>query len=240
VYRRHLDFGSLEAMRDMKARLAAERHKPDNVKLGPGGIRYAEFAVQVQQLVLGGRHANMRRRGFLHALAELRRGDHFDAQTTRELESAYRFLRDSEHCIQAEADRQTQQLPVSARSRLRLAFGMGYETYSAYLADLAAHRDNVERIFDRLVGTEMRHTESGLGSARDDLQQLAEARFENPRKTAGLLRDLVRRRLVLAGVVLGDLADQYACRHAGNHAPEHGGRNLEQDDQAARAGKHQY
>ena len=77
VFRRYLDFGSLESMRDMKARLAAERHKPHDVKLGPGGIRYAEFAVQVQQLILGGRHAGMQKRGFLETLAELRAGPAF-------------------------------------------------------------------------------------------------------------------------------------------------------------------
>ena len=164
VYRRYLDFGSLEAMRDMKARLVAERHKPDNVKLGPGGIRYAEFAVQVQQLILGGRHANMQKPGFLETLAELDRAEHFDPETTAELEGAYRFLRDTEHCIQAEADRQTQQLPVTEHSRERLACGMGFESYTAFLSTLAAHRDNVERIFDRWWAPRRRARKEACGA----------------------------------------------------------------------------
>ncbi len=190
VYRRHLDFGSLEAMRDMKARLAAERHKPDNVKLGSGGIRYAEFAVQVQQLILGGRHANMRRRGFLETLAELRRIDHFDSATTDELGAAYRFLRDTEHCLQAEADRQTQRLPVTEDGRARLAFGMGFDAYTGFLSTLARHRDNVERIFDRVVGAEAPRTRGGLWSGRDDTEQLREAGFDDPERVSDLLRDL--------------------------------------------------
>ena len=194
VYRRHLDFGSLESMRDMKARLAAERHKPENVKLGPGGIRYAEFAVQVQQLILGGRQTNMQKRGFLEALAELRRADHFDAATTTELDDAYRFLRNTEHCIQAEADRQTQSLPVTENNRARLALGMGFDSYTEFLTILARHRDNVERIFDRVVGAETPRTEGGLWSGRDDRAQLGEAGFDDPERVSGLLNDLAEAR----------------------------------------------
>ena len=190
VYRRYLDFGSLESMRDMKARLAAERHKPHDVKLGPGGIRYAEFAVQVQQLILGGRHAGMQKRGFLDTLAELGRAGHFDAETVAELGDAYRFLRDTEHCIQAEADRQTQQLPVTDSSRVRLACAMGFESYTGFLSALARHRDNVERIFDRVVGAEARRTEGGLWEARRDRAQLLEAGFDHPRRVVELLDDL--------------------------------------------------
>ena len=190
IYRRYLDFGSLESMRDMKARLAAERHKPHDVKLGPGGIRYAEFAVQVQQLILGGRHANMQKRGFLETLAELHKAQHFDAETTGELEDAYRFLRDTEHCVQAEADRQTQQLPITESNRARLACAMGFESYTSFLSALARHRDNVERIFDRVVGAEAPRTEGGLWAQRENPTQLEEAGFDDARRVVELLDDL--------------------------------------------------
>ena len=194
VYRRYLDFGSLEAMREMKARLGAERHRPEDVKLGPGGIRYAEFAVQVQQLVLGGRLASMQKPGFLDALAELERAEKFDATTVADLRGAYRFLRDTEHCIQAEADRQTQRLPVSDSSRLRLAFAMGFESYTAFLSALAHHRDDVERIFDRVIGAGAPRAEGGLWTAGEDPGQLAEAGFDAPERVADLLRDLAQAR----------------------------------------------
>ena len=194
VYRRYLDFGSLEAMREMKARLGTERHRPEDVKLGPGGIRYAEFAVQVQQLVVGGRLASMQKPGFLDALAELERSERFDASTVADLRGAYRFLRDTEHCIQAEADRQTQRLPVTDSSRLRLAFAMRFESYTAFLSALAHHRDNVERIFDRVIGAGAPIAEGGLWTVREDLAQLAEAGFDAPKKVADLLRDLAQAR----------------------------------------------
>ena len=194
VYRRYLDFGSLESMREMKARLTAERHRPEDVKLGPGGIRYAEFAVQVQQLILGGRFADMQKPGYLDALAELERAERFDADTAVELRDAYRFLRDTEHCIQAEADRQTQRLPVSDSSRLRLAFAMGFVSYTTFLSALAHHRDNVARIFDRVIGAGAPRGEGGLWTAGGDVAQLAEAGFDAPERVAGLLLDLAQAR----------------------------------------------
>ena len=194
VYRRYLDFGSLESMREMKARLAAERHRPEDVKLGPGGIRYAEFAVQVQQLILGGRLTELQRPGYLETLAALERTERFDADTAAELRDAYRFLRNAEHCIQAEADRQTQQLPVTDTGRLRLAFAMGFDSYTTFLSALARHRDNVERIFDRVIGAGTPRTEGGLWTAREDAPQLAEAGFDAPRRVSDLLCDLAQAR----------------------------------------------
>ena len=64
VFRRYLDFGTLESLREMKAMIAAEvarRELDDHVKLGPGGIRELEFTVQAFQLVRGGRHPRIAR-----------------------------------------------------------------------------------------------------------------------------------------------------------------------------------
>ncbi|MGH8186484.1 MAG: bifunctional [glutamate--ammonia ligase]-adenylyl-L-tyrosine phosphorylase/[glutamate--ammonia-ligase] adenylyltransferase, partial [Steroidobacteraceae bacterium] len=57
VYRRYLDFGVFESLRDMKAMIAREverRELQDDIKLGPGGIREIEFIVQAFQLIRGG------------------------------------------------------------------------------------------------------------------------------------------------------------------------------------------
>jgi glutamate-ammonia-ligase adenylyltransferase len=70
VYRRYLDFGSIDAMRNMHAQIRAEvrrqeaRHpeRSDNVKLGRGGIREIEFLAQVFQLIRGGREPELRDR----------------------------------------------------------------------------------------------------------------------------------------------------------------------------------
>jgi glutamate-ammonia-ligase adenylyltransferase len=58
VFRKYLDFGAINAMRDLHAQIrreVARRDMADNVKLGPGGIREIEFIAQVFQLIRGGR-----------------------------------------------------------------------------------------------------------------------------------------------------------------------------------------
>ena len=57
VYRRYLDFGVFESLRDMKHKIALEvkrKSMEDDIKLGPGGIREIEFFGQVFQLIRGG------------------------------------------------------------------------------------------------------------------------------------------------------------------------------------------
>ena len=64
VYRRYLDYGVFEALRQMKTLIAKEVARKDmaeNIKLGPGGIREIEFIVQAFQLVRGGRRPELRR-----------------------------------------------------------------------------------------------------------------------------------------------------------------------------------
>ncbi|MCC6878335.1 MAG: bifunctional glutamine synthetase adenylyltransferase/deadenyltransferase, partial [Rhodocyclaceae bacterium] len=58
VFRKYLDYGAINAMRDLHAQIrreVARRDMADNIKLGPGGIREIEFIAQVFQLIRGGR-----------------------------------------------------------------------------------------------------------------------------------------------------------------------------------------
>ena len=57
VYRKYLDFGAIESMRNLHAQIRQEVQRRDllnNIKLGPGGIREIEFIAQVFQLIRGG------------------------------------------------------------------------------------------------------------------------------------------------------------------------------------------
>lgn len=61
IYRRYLDYGAVEQLRDMKAminREAERKGKYQDVKLGRGGIREVEFIAQVFQLMRGGVNVN--------------------------------------------------------------------------------------------------------------------------------------------------------------------------------------
>jgi glutamine synthetase adenylyltransferase len=58
IFRKYLDFGAINAMRDLHAQIrreVARKDMADHVKLGPGGIREIEFMAQVFQLIRGGR-----------------------------------------------------------------------------------------------------------------------------------------------------------------------------------------
>ncbi|MBD3634963.1 MAG: bifunctional glutamine synthetase adenylyltransferase/deadenyltransferase, partial [Methylophaga sp.] len=58
VYRRYLDYGMFDSLREMKSMIAGQLHRrgmEDNIKLGAGGIREIEFIGQVFQLIYGGR-----------------------------------------------------------------------------------------------------------------------------------------------------------------------------------------
>lgn len=196
VYRRYLDFGAIDALRDMKSRIQAERHDTSNLKLGPGGIRDVEFTVQVQQLIWGGRQTELQESALLAVLPVLERLGHLEPAAVADLAAGYRFLRDAEHSLQAEADRQTQTLPASTISQLRLARSLGYADYAAFAAELDAHRGRVANVFASVVGAE--DTTSGEGLAiwvePDRPDALAAFGFRDVAATGAVLADLVAAR----------------------------------------------
>ncbi|MGH7964973.1 MAG: hypothetical protein ACRERD_24690, partial [Candidatus Binatia bacterium] len=115
VFRRYLDFTTIEDIKEMKARI--ERSLPGaergvrNVKLGHGGIREIEFVTQALQLIHAGKDARVHERTTLKALDRLAAG-HYLAATDRDtLRDAYYFLRQVEHKLQIVQDRQTHTLP---------------------------------------------------------------------------------------------------------------------------------
>src|SRR5881394_3785148 len=74
VYRRYLDYGLLASLRELHARIfetAIQRRKADDIKVGAGGIREIEFAVQLFQLIRGGRDRGLRMTSTRSALAAL-------------------------------------------------------------------------------------------------------------------------------------------------------------------------
>jgi len=196
VYRRYLDFGAIDALRDMKARLVADRQHPEDVKLGRGGIRDVEFSVQMQQMIWGGREPPLRAQKLLEVLRVLPGLGHLSGDQARVLESGYRYLRDVEHSLQAEADQQTQRLPESVLSRQRLATCMGETDYPAFLAVLDGHRDAIAGVFDALLGGGPETASRGrsLWYAADDLAQLGAAGFREPGIASETLENLLTAR----------------------------------------------
>jgi len=81
------------------------------LKLGPGGLRDIEFAVQLLQLVHGRVDESLREPATLPALANLAAGGYVGRQDAAELASAYRFLRTVEHLLQLRNLRRTHTMP---------------------------------------------------------------------------------------------------------------------------------
>jgi glutamate-ammonia-ligase adenylyltransferase len=153
VFRRYLDYGTLEAIRSMKLlieREVARKGLQHNIKLGPGGIREIEFLAQALQLIRGGREPQLAEPALLKVLPRLAAAGHLTPQTERELAAAYVFLRNTEHRLQMIEDRQTQELPVNERERLRLAFASGFADWTKFETALNRHRRRVQELFSQM------------------------------------------------------------------------------------------
>ncbi|QTP56624.1 bifunctional [glutamate--ammonia ligase]-adenylyl-L-tyrosine phosphorylase/[glutamate--ammonia-ligase] adenylyltransferase [Billgrantia sulfidoxydans] len=181
VYRKYLDFGAIESLREMKALINREvkrRGMQANIKLGPGGIREVEFVVQAFQLIRGGRDTELQVTSLRTALTRLPALGLLPQQVVEELEPDYVFLRDLEHVLQALEDRQTQNLPDDDLDRERVAQALNMEDWPAVVARLEEVRGRVRHHFDAVVADpEEEHEEASAtpeegGVSLDDWRAL--------------------------------------------------------------------
>jgi len=188
VYRRYLDYGVFESLREMKALIEREvlrRELADNVKLGPGGIREIEFIVQALQLTRGGRDRALQTPSILAALSRLAETRVLPTQAVSELREAYVFLRRLENRLQMLADAQVHRLPADTISRERIALAMGSPDWPALLRALDAQRARVSHHF-RLVF-------SGSDEPDTDAVRIDLGRFwDSQAETAALAEALAR------------------------------------------------
>jgi glutamate-ammonia-ligase adenylyltransferase len=151
VFRKYLDFGAVNAMRELHAQIreeVARRDMAQNIKLGPGGIREIEFIAQVFQLIRGGRDRALQIHPTLGVLARLAERSILDPDAVAELSAAYDFLRRLEHRLQYLDDAQTHTLPERAEDQALVAAAMGYADFAALMAELDRHRGWVSHHFD--------------------------------------------------------------------------------------------
>ena len=154
VYRRYLDFGVFESLREMKAMIQREverRELADHVKLGRGGIREVEFIVQALQLVRGGSDPRLRTPSLLSVLPRLTGQKLLPDGAVAELRQGYLYLRRLENRLQMFADEQTHSLPTDPHRQLRMVAGLNLPDWAELLNELNAHRNHVSHCFDALV-----------------------------------------------------------------------------------------
>ena len=101
----------VQAMRRRVEDNIPERHRDRELKLGAGGLRDVEFAVQLLQLVHGRTDPDLRLPGTLMGLRSLIRGGYVGRTDGAEMAAAYTFLRRAEHRLQLQRLRRTHLLP---------------------------------------------------------------------------------------------------------------------------------
>jgi [glutamine synthetase] adenylyltransferase / [glutamine synthetase]-adenylyl-L-tyrosine phosphorylase len=123
------------------------------VKRGRGGIRDVEFAVQLLQIVHGGRDERLREPNTLRALDVLAEEGYVAREDAAALADAYRFLRVLEHRLQIVRDLQTHELPSDPAARTVLARSLAMadadELQREYERQTASVRELHERLFYR-------------------------------------------------------------------------------------------
>ena len=183
VYRRYLDYGAYESLRELKSMIAQEvkrKSRENNVKLGAGGIREIEFIAQVFQLIRGGRDADLCERRVLIVLDYLHEKTLLPDYVVNELKAAYIFLRNTEHRIQEYQDKQTHNLPSDEMGCARIALGMGFGDWPSFLNVLNQHRENVEAHFEQVfVAPQINESESKKESEQKTEIQKLEALWYN-------------------------------------------------------------
>jgi len=201
IWRKNLDFAAIADIHSIKRQIHA--HKVDervsakgvDLKLGRGGIREIEFYVQTQQLILGGRHPELRSPRTLDALQALADAGHVTRATASELAAAYRWLRAVEHRIQMLEDEQTHKLPESDGDRKRVAALAGdaplrsfdaevtrtLKAVNARYGELFAEEEQLSSRFGSLVFT-------GVDDDPETLATIARMGFSNPPRVSQTIR----------------------------------------------------
>jgi glutamate-ammonia-ligase adenylyltransferase len=141
-----------QAMRRRVVEHIPAREAERQLKLGSGGLRDVEFAVQLLQLVHGRADERVRPPTTLSALTELTEGGYVGRQDGEALHEAYAFLRTLEHRIQLHRLRRTHVVPEDERALRRLGRSMGYLKDPVGVLDKTwqHHRREVRRLHEKL------------------------------------------------------------------------------------------
>src|SRR5580658_4385867 len=199
---RGLDADAIVELRAMKARAEHEVERKGlgerEIKLGPGGIRDVEFAVQLLQLVHGPHDPALRLRATVPALGELAGAGYIGSEDASALTLAYTFLRTVEHRLQLLEEAQVHTVPTSSAARDHLARVLGLEGAGLAPADrlaevLTHHQATVRSIHERLYFRPLLESFTTAGGRLDPAaaeQRLAAFGFREADRTRQALREL--------------------------------------------------
>ncbi|MEX0869173.1 MAG: bifunctional [glutamine synthetase] adenylyltransferase/[glutamine synthetase]-adenylyl-L-tyrosine phosphorylase [Nitriliruptoraceae bacterium] len=145
VWPERLEPDVVAEIRAMKSRIESKpevvRDGDRQIKLGPGGIRDVEFAVQLLQLVHGRGDRSLRCTGTLETLDALAANGYVDEEDAAHFADAYRLLRTVEHRLQLAHERRTHTVPEDPDDQEWIARAVGYQPSGEETARVALLRD---------------------------------------------------------------------------------------------------
>nr|WP_244633490.1 bifunctional [glutamine synthetase] adenylyltransferase/[glutamine synthetase]-adenylyl-L-tyrosine phosphorylase [Aeromicrobium sp. CFBP 8757] len=142
----------VRAMRKRVIEHIPSAHRERQLKLGAGGLRDVEFAVQLLQLVHGRADESLRSPTTLTALTALIDGGYVGRRDGAAMEEAYEFLRTLEHRIQLYRLRRSHIVPDDMEDLRRIGRSMGFRSNPAdsLVKEWQAHRRIVRRLHEKL------------------------------------------------------------------------------------------
>jgi glutamate-ammonia-ligase adenylyltransferase len=200
----------VQAMRRRVVELLPRSEVDREVKLGPGGLRDIEFAVQLLQLVHGRSDESIRQSATLPALAALAAGGYVGRVDAITLSAAYRFLRSVEHRLQLQRLRRTHVIPTEPFTLRWLARSLGFRDGPALEEERQRHAREVRRLHEKLfyrplltavarlpegelsMPADDANDESARLSERSALTRLEALGFADPATAFGHLQALTR------------------------------------------------
>src|SRR5262249_39524878 len=130
-----------------RARAELSSDAARDLKLGPGGIREAEFFVQTLQLIWGGKEPRVRSKSTMDGLRRLRAAGFVTDREAREVAEAYLALRRAEHAVQVATGVQTHARPGDPDAEARLGRALGFADAASFVADITEHMKRVSARF---------------------------------------------------------------------------------------------
>lgn len=145
------------------------------LKLGPGGLRDIEFAVQLLQLVHGRSDEALRSGNTLSALGALADGGYVGREDAAALADAYRFLRTLEHRLQLRRLRRTHLMPTDPDALRVLGRSVGFtkEPVDELTGEWRRHAREVRRLHEKLFYRPLLQAVARLGAGESHLTPAA-------------------------------------------------------------------
>ena len=211
----------VQEMRSMVIEQISVKDAERELKLGRGGLRDVEFAVQLLQLVHGRNDVMVRSPNTIHALEQLSTWGYIGREDASKLANAYRFIRTLEHRIQLIGMNRTHVLPADEQSLRQIGRSLGFfqEPATELITAWKQQANIIRRIHEKLFFRPLLEAVAGLNestvrmstdAALDRLEVLGYQQPQNALNHITALTSGVSRRATIQKSLLPVLLDWFS------------------------------